>query len=82
MTPLVVAAPDKLAALWQKCPFVDRSSRWSKPKNLKACVAQLREGNFASAVLLPNSLRVATEAWMAGIPQAHRLCARAAAACC
>jgi heptosyltransferase-2 len=67
--PLVVATPDKLAALWQKCPFVDSVISLDKPKNLKACVAQLREGNFGSAVLLPNSLRVATEAWMAGIPQ-------------
>ena len=29
----------------------------------------LREGKFASAVLLPNSLRAALEAWRAGIPQ-------------
>jgi heptosyltransferase II len=67
--PLAVAAPDKLAALWQKCPFVDKVISLDKPKTLKACAAQLREGNFASAVLLPNSLRAATEAWMAGIPQ-------------
>ncbi len=67
--PLVVAAPNKLAALWRKCPFVDNVIALDKPKNLKACVAQLREGKFQSAVLLPNSLRVATEAWMAGIPQ-------------
>jgi heptosyltransferase-2 len=67
--PLVVAAPDKLAALWQKCPFVDRVIALDQPKNLKASAAQLREGDFASAVLLPNSLRVATEAWMAGIPE-------------
>jgi len=66
---LTVAAPDKLAALWRKCPFVDKVIALDKPKNLKASAAQLREGNFASAVLLPNSLRAATEAWMAGIPQ-------------
>jgi heptosyltransferase-2 len=67
--PLTVAAPDKLAALWQKCPFVDKVIALTQPKNLKATAAQLREGQFASAVLLPNSLRVATEAWMARIPQ-------------
>jgi heptosyltransferase-2 len=67
--PLVVATPDKLAALWQKCPFVDSVISLDKPRNLKASVAQIREGHFASAVLLPNSLRAASEAWMAGIPQ-------------
>ena len=29
----------------------------------------MREGKFGSAVLLPNSLRAAAEAWLAGIPQ-------------
>ncbi len=67
--PLAVAAPEKLAALWQKCPFVDSVVVLDKPKNLKASAAQLRAGDFASAVLLPNSLRAATEVWMAGIPQ-------------
>lgn len=66
---LAVATPEKLAALWEKCPFVDEVLVLEKPKNLKACAAQLRAGEFASAVLLPNSLRAATEAWMAGIPQ-------------
>lgn len=66
---LAVATPEKLAALWQKCPFVDKVVVLDQPKNLKASAAKLREGKFASAVLLPNSLRAATEAWMAGIPQ-------------
>ncbi len=50
-------------------PFVDKVVVLDQPKNLKATSAQLREGKFASAVLLPNSLRSATEVWMAGIPQ-------------
>jgi heptosyltransferase II len=67
--PLAVAAPEKLAALWQKCPFVDSVIALEKPRNLQATARQLREGKFASAVLLPNSLRAAGEAWQAGIPQ-------------
>ncbi len=67
--PLVVAAPEKLAALWQACPFVDRVISLAEPKNLFATARQLREGKFGSTVLLPNSLRTAAEAWLAGIPQ-------------
>jgi heptosyltransferase II len=65
---LVVAAPEKLASLWRKCPFVDRVIALEKPRSLPATARQLREGNFVTAVLLPNSLRAAAEAWRAGIP--------------
>jgi heptosyltransferase-2 len=67
--PLSVAVPEKLAALWQRCPFVDQVIALDKPRNLPITVAQLRDGKFRSAVLLPNSLRAAAEAWRAGIPQ-------------
>jgi heptosyltransferase-2 len=67
--PLTVAAPEKLAVLWRKCPFVDAVIALEKPRNLPATVRQLRAGDFGSAVLLPNSLRSAAEAWLAGIPQ-------------
>jgi len=67
--PLAVAAPEKLAALWRKCPFVDQVVALEKPRNLQAAARQLRAGKFGSAVLLPNSLRSAAEAWLAGIPQ-------------
>ena len=67
--PLTVAAPEKRAALWQKCPFVDRVIALEKPKSLPATARQLREGKFGSAMLLPNSLRAAAEAWQAGISQ-------------
>ncbi len=66
---LTVAAPEKLAALWKKCPFVDHVIPLHQPKNLPITVAELREGKFGSAVLLPNSLRTAAEAWQAKIPQ-------------
>jgi len=67
--PLTVAAPEKLAALWQKCPFVDEVIALEKPRNLQATARQLRAGKFGSVILLPNSLRSVAEAWHAGIPQ-------------
>ncbi len=67
--PLVVAAPEKLAALWEACSFVDRVIALREPKKLIACAGQLRAGKFGAAVLLPNSLRSAAEAWLAKIPQ-------------
>jgi heptosyltransferase-2 len=66
---LVVAAPEKLAALWQKCPFVDEVIALEKPRNIQATARQLRAGKFGTSVLLPNSLRAAAEAWQARIPQ-------------
>ena len=66
---VTVATPEKLAALWQACPFIDQVIALPQPKRIGAVARQLREGKFASAVLLPNSLRVALEAWRAGIPQ-------------
>ena len=67
--PLAVATPEKLAALWQACPFVDQVIALPQPKRIGVVAGQLREGKFAAAVLLPNSLRAALEAWRAGIPQ-------------
>jgi heptosyltransferase-2 len=67
--PLAVAAPEKLAALWRRCPFVDRVIALRQPKNLPVTAAELARGKFGTAVLLPNSLRSAAEAWRAGIPQ-------------
>ena len=66
---LAVAAPENLAALWLRCPFVDQVIALEKPKSLPTTVKQLRSGKFRSAVLFPNSLRAAAEVWRAGIPQ-------------
>lgn len=68
---LTVAAPEKIAPLWEACSFVDQVIALKKPRNLLATARQLRAGNFQTAVLLPNSLRVAVEAQIAGIP--HRI---------
>lgn len=66
-THLAVAAPDKLAALWDACPFVDEIVELENPKSIPAVSEMLKEGDYQSAVLLPNSLRVAGEALAAGI---------------
>ena len=67
--PLTVAAPEKLAALWQACAFVDQVIALTEPKRVSATARQLRPGKFGTAVLLPNSLRAAGEAAFAAIPQ-------------
>ncbi len=67
--PLTVATPEKLAALWRACPFVDSVFVLEQPKSLWHSARQLRAAKFGSAVLLPNSLRSAVETWLAGIPQ-------------
>ena len=66
--PLSVATPEKLAPLWRACSFVDQVVALEKPRSIGAVAAKLRERKFASAVLLPNSLRAALEAWRASIP--------------
>ncbi len=67
---LAVAAPEKLAALWEACPFVDRVVSLPQPRNLWKVARILREGKYASCILLPNSLRAAAEVFAAGI--SHR----------
>ena len=66
---LTVAVPEKLAALWQACPFVEHVIALTDPKNAWTTAAQLRPGKFGAAVLLPNSLRAAGEVLLAAIPQ-------------
>ena len=66
---LAVASPEKLAALWQACPFVDEVIPLIRPKNIAASAGQLRVGKFKCAIFLPNSLRAAAEGAIAFIPQ-------------
>ncbi len=66
--PLAVATPRKLSALWHLCPFVDRVIEIDQPKSVWQTARRLREGGYATALLLPNSPRAALEARLAGIP--------------
>lgn len=66
---VTVAAPEKIAAVWKLIPEVDEivalpgHSLFSNVRLLR------RGGPFDVAVLFPNSLRVALEAWLSGIPR-------------
>jgi heptosyltransferase-2 len=66
---ITVLAPEKLAAVWRLVPEVDvvlslgKKSLWSAVRSLK------REPAFDVGIVFPNSLRVALELWLAGIPR-------------
>jgi hypothetical protein len=77
---LAVATPEKLAALWEKCPFVDEIVVLKKPKNLKACAAQLREGKYGSCCCQTPCAWPPRRGWPAS-PSASAMRA-AVAACC
>ena len=66
---VTVAAPQKLEALWKLVPEVDEIIALPS-RSLLSTVRQLRERQpFDVAVLFPNSLRVALEAWLSRIPR-------------
>jgi len=65
---LAVLAPEKLAALWSAVPEVDEVIPFAKGDGLLRVAGRLRN-RFDVAVLFPNSLRSAAEAWLAGVPR-------------
>jgi heptosyltransferase II len=66
---VTIAAPAQIAPIWKLIPEVDEII--SLPSNsLFATVRAIcRQPEFDVAVLFPNSLRVALEAWLSGIPR-------------
>lgn len=78
---ITVLTPSKLADVWDAVPEVDKVIPFDPPPGrgifrvLRGIahvfkVAQLvRARGFEAAVLFPNSIRVAFEAWLAGIPR-------------
>ncbi|MEO8043615.1 MAG: lipopolysaccharide heptosyltransferase II, partial [Spartobacteria bacterium] len=66
---ITILAPEKIAAVWKLVPEVDevlslgRKSLWSAVSLLR------RERAFDVGIVFPNSLRVALELWLAGIPR-------------
>ena len=66
---ITVAAPSKIAAIWKLIPEVDAIV----PLNVRSLLAAIgsirRQPGFDVAILFPNSLRVALEAWLAGVPR-------------
>ncbi len=66
---LTVLAPEKTAALWRLVPEVDIVLSLGE-KSLWAAARRLRRGGpFDVGIVLPNSLRVALELWLAGVPR-------------
>jgi len=65
---LTILTKDKLAEFWKNVPGVDDVIA-IEPGDSVFGVAQKISRDFDVAVLLPNSVRVALEAWLAGIPR-------------
>jgi heptosyltransferase-2 len=66
---VTIAAPDKIAPMWKLIPEVDAIIPLPEGSILPV-VRQLRQQMpFDVAVLFPNSLRVALESWLSGIPR-------------
>lgn len=66
---VTVLTPSKLADFWRVVPGVDEVLTIEPGEGVLAVAEKLRAGNFEAAVLFPNSMRVALEAWFAGIPR-------------
>ena len=65
---LAILTPAKLAGLWKLVPEVDEIIPF-EPRESIFSVARKIRGRFDVAVLFPNSLRSALEAWLAGVPR-------------
>src|ERR671919_1707694 len=66
---VTIAAPDKIAPMWKVIPEVDAIIPLPED-SLLPVVRQLRQKMpFDVAILFPNSLRVALESWLSGIPR-------------
>jgi heptosyltransferase II len=66
---VTIAALEKIAPIWKIVPEVDAIV--PLPSNRLLSVVRLlrRESSFDAAILFPNSLRAAMEAWLTGIPR-------------
>ena len=65
-TKLFVLSPEKLLDFWLLIPGIEQVI--TTGDSLPATCAELRELEFDSAILFPNSLRTALEAWLGRIP--------------
>ncbi len=66
---VTILAPAKIAEVWRLVPEVDRVLSLDN-KSLLAAARKLRsEAPFDVGILFPNSLRVASEMWLAKIPR-------------
>jgi lipopolysaccharide heptosyltransferase II len=65
---VTILAPAKLAHIWQAVPEVDEVIAIEQRDGVFGVARRIR-GKFDVAILFPNSVRSALEAWLAGIPR-------------
>jgi lipopolysaccharide heptosyltransferase II len=65
---VTIAASDKMAPMWKLIPEVDVIVSLPN-RSLLPVIRLLRQQPFDVAILFPNSLRVALESWLSGIPR-------------
>jgi heptosyltransferase-2 len=65
---VTILTPAKLAAVWKNVAEVDEVIEIQAGENIFDVAKKIRR-DFDAAILFPNSLRVALEAWLAGIPR-------------
>jgi lipopolysaccharide heptosyltransferase II len=66
---VTIAAPAKIAQMWKLLPEVDTIIPLPNDSLLPVVSLLKRQRNFDVAILFPNSLRVAFESWLSGIPR-------------
>ncbi len=66
---VTVAVPAKTAPMWKLVPEVDAIIPLPNSSLVAAVRALRRQPAFDAAILFPNSLRVALESWLSGIPR-------------
>jgi lipopolysaccharide heptosyltransferase II len=66
---VTIAAPEKIASVWKLVPEVDAVLPINAKKIFATINAIRRQPRFDVAILFPNSLRAALEAWFAGVPR-------------
>jgi heptosyltransferase-2 len=66
---VTIGAPDKMAPMWKLIPEVDAIIPLSDGSLLPVVRLLRQQMAFDVAILFPNSLRVALESWLSGIPR-------------
>jgi heptosyltransferase II len=66
---VTIAAPDKIAAMWKLIPEVNAIIALPEDSLLSVVRLLRQQMPFDVAILFPNSLRVALETWLSGIPR-------------
>src|SRR5882724_780325 len=66
---LTIATPAKIAPMWKLIPEVDAIIPLPDSSFLPVVSLLKRQPFFDAAILFPNSLRVALESWLSGIPR-------------